>query len=76
MLIGDLVYNDNFDLNCNYAVYEGQWNNGGKLLWSTAKNGYKKPPNSLLDRKVGYITLDTTNLVFVIEAKSDDEEDC
>ena len=72
MLVGDLVYNDNFDCNCNYEIYdcteEGkQWGDGAELIFSTSINGFKKPLNSVLDMKIKYIT--THNNVIIIEAE-------
>lgn len=67
MLVGDLIYNDEFDINCNFEVYSYQWNDGGKLLWSTIKDGYSKPPCALLDRKISYITVDVENYAIIIE---------
>lgn len=43
MLVGDLVYNDNFDCNCNYAIYDAtegkQWADGAECLFSTIRDG-------------------------------------
>lgn len=71
MLVGDLVYNDNFDCNCNYEIYdcteEGkQWGDGAELIFSTNVNGFKKPLSSVLDMKIKYIT--TNENAIVIEA--------
>ena len=61
MLVGDLVYNDNFDCNCNYAIYDAtegkQWADGAKCLFSTLRDGWKKP----LDMHIRYITTDRNN---------------
>ena len=41
MVVGDLVYNDNFDCNCNYAIYDcsdgKQYGDGAKSIFSTKK---------------------------------------
>ena len=71
MLVGDLVYSDYFDCNCNYEIYdcteEGkQWGDGAELIFSTSVNGFKKPLNSVLDMKIKYIT--TNEMAIVIEA--------
>lgn len=60
MLVGDLIYNDNFDCNCNYAIYdctEGgvQWDEA-KIIHSTIQHGYSKPKDAILDMKIKYIT--------------------
>lgn len=72
MLVGDLVYNDNFDCNCNYEIYdcteEGkQWGDGAELIFSTKINGFKKPLISVLDMKIKYIT--TNENAIIIEAE-------
>ena len=71
MLVGDLVYNDNFDCNCNYEIYDctedgKQWGDGAELIFSTNVNGFKKPLNSVLDMKIKYIT--TNENAIIIEA--------
>lgn len=71
MLVGDLVYNDNFDCNCNYEIYDctedgKQWGDGAELIFSTKVDGFKKPLNSILDMKIKYIT--TSEMTIIIEA--------
>lgn len=71
MLVGDLVYNNDFDCNCNYEIYDctedgTQWGDGAKLIFSTIVNGFKKPLDSILDMKIKYIT--TSELTIIIEA--------
>ena len=72
MLIGDLIYSDAFDVNCNYAIYDcrsGKAWNESDLLFSTYREGYTKPLDFILDLHVGYITIDLTDKCLVIEAK-------
>ena len=71
MLVGDLVYNDNFDCNCNYEIYDctedgRQWGDGAELIFSTKVNGFKKPLDSILDMEIKYIT--TSERTIIIEA--------
>lgn len=71
MLVGDLVYSDDFDLNCNYEVYDctedgKQYGDGAEVIFSTKVNGFTKPLNSILDMKIKYIT--TNETAIVIEA--------
>lgn len=44
MLVGDLVYSDDFDCNCNYAIYDctdgTQYGDGAECIFSTAENGW------------------------------------
>ena len=72
MLVGDLVYSDDFDCNCNYEIYDctedgKQWGDGAELIFSTIINGFKKPLNSVLDMKIKYIT--TNENAIIIEAE-------
>ena len=46
MLVGDIIYNDHFDCNCNYAVYDcsekgAVHDDGGKLVSSTLRQHHK-----------------------------------
>lgn len=69
MLVGDLVYNDDFDCNCNYIIYDctepdvQHWCSNAKILFDTARDGYGKPLDAILDMKVKYITLSNNQLI-------------
>lgn len=69
MLVGDLVYNDDFDCNCNYDIYDctkegASWNLcSTPLLFSTKRDGFKKPLDSVLDMKIKYITIEDHSIV-------------
>ena len=72
MLVGDLIYNDDFDCNCNYEIYDCTeddqcWTSGAKLIFSTKGNGFKKPLNSILDMQIRYITINISEMAIVIE---------
>lgn len=70
MLVGDLIYSDDFDANCNYAVYDcrdGKSWDESPVLFSTEKNGYGKPLDKILDMHVRSLTI--TDNVLIIEAK-------
>lgn len=63
MLVGDLVYNDDFDVNTNYAVFD--YSDNTEKTWydkdpvfDTRKDGRHKPPAAILDMKIKYITTD------------------
>ena len=71
MLVGYLVYNDDFDCNCNYEIYDctedgKQYGDGAEVIFSTRVDGYKKPLDSILDMKIKYIT--TIDYTIIIEA--------
>lgn len=67
MLVRDIIYNNSFDCNCNYRIYDctggKAWNDGADLIYSTAKNGYDKPPNRILNMEVRYITIHDSEIV-------------
>ena len=71
MLVGDLIYNNEFDCNCNYEIYdcteEGMvWGDGAEIIYSSLMNCWTKPLDSVLDMKIKYIT--THNNMIIIEA--------
>ena len=71
MLVGDLIYNDEFDCNCNYEIYDctedgKQYGDGAKVIFSTKTDGFRKPLNEILDMKIKYIT--TNENAIIIEA--------
>ncbi|MCQ2077638.1 MAG: hypothetical protein MJZ20_11560 [Bacteroidaceae bacterium] len=70
MLVGDLIYNDDFDINCNYTIYNGDWHNGN-VVFSYARGAWNKPLDTLLDKKINYITLDVERNELVIETEVD-----
>ena len=73
MLVRDLVYNNDFDCNCNYEIYDctekgKTWgDDGSELIFSTYRDGYEPPANEILDMKIKYIT--TKEMTIIIEAK-------
>lgn len=75
MLVGDLVYNDDFDLNANYDVFDctdGRTHNDcAELVFSTRRDGYRRPLSWILDMRIKYITVNPKNNVIVIEAKKE-----
>ena len=70
MVVGDLVYNDDFDCNCNYDIYDcsdgKQYGDGGELVFCTQRDGFNKPLDRILDMKIKSIT--TQDSTIVIEA--------
>ena len=60
MLVGDLVYNDALDLECNYE------NSSKNVLVDTKKNGFHKPLASILDMTIQNITI--SNDILIITA--------
>ena len=70
MLVGDLIYNNDFDVNCNYEIYdcteEGKPWYESEMIYGTMRDGWKKPLDKILDMKIKYIT--TNHQSIVIEA--------
>ena len=58
MIVGDLIYNDDFDCNCNYAIYDVE--DEAKLLFSTKRDGFNKPLNWILELKKKCITINNS----------------
>lgn len=70
--VGALIYNDNFDCNCNIEVYdcseEGvQYGDGASVIY-TNRNDSTSPSNDVLNMKVKYITTSITDGTLIIEA--------
>ena len=68
MLVGDLVYSDDFDCNYNYDIYDCaeagmQYGDGAKLIFSTKRDGFSKPLDRILDMKIKYITTQDSTIV-------------
>jgi len=68
MFVRDLVYNNDFDCNCNYEIYDctekGKlYGDGAEVIFSTKTDGFKKPLDSVLDMKIKYITTDEQSII-------------
>lgn len=68
MLVGDLIYNDYFDCDCNCKIYDcthddAHYNNGAKCIYDMAREGYHKPLDKILDMQVSYITIVENHLI-------------
>lgn len=68
MLVGDLIYNDEFDCNCNYEIYDctedgKQYGDGAKVIFSTKTDGFRKSLNEILNMKIKYITTDVYTII-------------
>lgn len=75
MLVGDLIYNDDFDCNCNYEVYDCTedgvlWDEGAEIVHSTMDGNFRrKPLDKVLDMEIKYITTNVEYASIVIEAR-------
>lgn len=74
MLIKDLICNDDFDVNCNYAIYDCRntdktWDESKCIYQSWHPTYNDTIDNWILSLNIGYITIDTTRKCLIIEAK-------
>ena len=71
MRVRDVICNEKFDFNANYAIYEvpqnATWEKGGHLIFSTAKDGFDTPSTKILDMTVKYMTISNNVLVIEVE---------
>ena len=69
MLVGDLVYNNEFDVNCYYEIYDCTdsecWHEA-ECIFNREIDGWSKPMDWILDMKIKYIT--THDDAIIIEA--------
>lgn len=69
MTVGDIIYNDNFDFNANYAIYKCKpdmcWDET-EPFFSTSKDGYDKPLNAILNMPVKYLTIHDNVLIIEV----------
>lgn len=73
MLIKELLSNPDFDVNCNYTIYDCRsgnktWNEANILFSTLQDNEDNEFPAWILDLSVGYITIDIPRKSLVIEA--------
>ena len=71
MKLGKLICNKEFDVNCKFKIYFGQYGFGGKCVYdSNNPNGIWPIPLKLLyDYEVSYITIETKSNSLIIEVK-------
>lgn len=67
MKLRELVNNRNFDINADYKVYYGTWNDGGELFWSSRQNGKLTDDDLISAYDITYMTVDTDTSEIVIE---------
>lgn len=76
MLVRDIIYNDTFDFNANFAVYECN----GDACWqevepvfSTAKDPWPDPWDSIMSMTVKYLTIHNNVLIIEADASANQE---
>lgn len=74
MLIKDLICNDDFDVNCNYAIYDCRntdktWDESECLYNSLYRTDDNTIADWILNLNIGYITIDIHCKCLIIETK-------
>lgn len=74
LTVGDIFNNYNFDVNCNYDVYDctkqgSDWQEGAPRVFSTLEDGDVIPQDDILNMVVSYMTLDSVRNTIVVEGK-------
>lgn len=64
MVVGDLVYNDDFDCIFDYKIHDG-----AEIIFNTRVDRFKKPLDSILDMKIKCITIEE-NLIIIEATKN------
>lgn len=61
--LADILCNREFDVNCNYKVYYGTWDDSGELLWDSTTQGRIDEDNDIASYTVSYITVNNNYLI-------------
>lgn len=74
MLIKDLICNDDFDVNCNYAIYDCRntdktWDESECLYNSLYHTDDNTIADWILNLNIGYLTIDIHRKCLIIETK-------
>ena len=74
LTVGDIFNNYNFDVNCNYDVYDctkqgSDWHEGAPRVFSTLEDGDVIPQDDICNMVVRYMTLDSVRNTIVVEGK-------
>lgn len=74
MLVGDLIYNDDFLVNTNVAVSDcsgtdASWHEK-EAAFDSRRDGWHKPLAAILDLKIKYITTDDNCIIIEGEKRN------
>lgn len=76
MLVGDLIYNDDFLVNTNVAVFlfdcsgtDASWHEK-EAVFDSRRDGWHKPLAAILDLKIKYITTDDNCIIIEGEKRN------
>lgn len=74
MIVGDLVYNYDFDFDVDYEIWgcsSLEWLCNGKptLLYSSVEQKWRKPLDELLDKEIMYVCSNAAKNVLEIKVR-------
>lgn len=70
MLVGDLIYNDYLNLDCNYKVYDFSDINNPILVYDVVRDGNKKPLDQILDLYISGISVSNDNTLLILAERN------
>lgn len=66
MKLKDFVANRDFDVNADYEIYHGAWNDGGERIWDSVM-GSLSQDDLIAQYNITYITVDVRTGNIIIE---------
>lgn len=67
MKLKDFITNRNFDVNAEYKIYHGIWNDDGECIWDSTKDGRLSEDDFISQYNITYVTVDVDTRQIVIE---------
>ena len=64
MKLKDFIANRNFDVNADYKVYHGIWNDGGECIWDSIM-GRLSQDDLVAQYDISYVTTDDTGRIII-----------
>ena len=66
MKLKDFIANRDFDVNAEYKIYHGVWNDGGECIWDSVM-GRLSQDDLIAQYNITYITVDIDTKKIIIE---------
>ena len=67
MKLKEFLVNRDFDVNAEYAIYNGTWNDGGECLWRSKEDGKISDDELIAQYDITYVTIDCNTQEIIIE---------
>ena len=67
MKLKDFIANRDFDVNAEYAVYNGVWDDDGLCIWDSVQDGRLSHDDITSQYEITYITVDVDTRKLIIE---------